>query len=655
MKRKPDLLHIRLLKYFGLIVFLLGVLLTVFGVGMIRKQVLQRAKSQVLNDLRSAWSVLNFETKDTETILGLMARRPEVINACLEGEWNNDELCKQLELIRMEYQLDFLSIMSVDSRVVLRSAPPYNTGDFFVAQSAFQTALKGNPAMGFTLMTAEQLNREHESLADQAFIVREETKHARFSEKKAESRGMVAFNAVPIKKLNEVVGVMYAGTLLNRNAALVENIHDTVFLNDNIGSVTLFLNDCRVATTVKGDNGQVALGTLVSKEVANQVLDNGQSWHDRAFVVRDWYLTAYDPIRDFNGDIIGMLYVGITEAPFRQMIKDLIIRYAIISMIGFLVTLLAAFLVASHVAKPLHALATAADRMRRGEHPSEVAYAHCSAETGILVDSFNGMTRELIEREEKLRDANESLSNTNRDYMETLGFISHELKTPLGSIMNYAYLLGEQRIGDLNEKQLGAMRNIDRNTKRITEMVRHYLNLSRIENKELRPTPTKIDPVSTVINEILESFAPACKDKRLKVTNNVGTDCAIFADYNMTLEVFENIISNAVKYSDEGGEISVEGIADGNMVDFRIRNTGKGIAPENLKTVFNKFSRVNGEATRKCKGTGLGLFIAQHIVISHGGTINVDSKEGEWTEFRFTLPQFHEVKNNDNINSRTKA
>ena len=168
-----------------------------------------------------------------------------------------------------------------------------------------------------------------------------------------------------------------------------KNVYDLRRENASSGAITIFLKDCRIATTVTMNNGDLALGTRVSKDVADRVLDNGKPWQGRAFVVKDWHLSAYDPIKDLAGRVIGILYVGIPEAPFRTMIKDVLIKYTLLSLGGVIVALLMAFLLAARIARPLHYLADAAHQMREGKHPGKVTVGNASAEALMLIDAFN--------------------------------------------------------------------------------------------------------------------------------------------------------------------------------------------------------------------------------------------------------------------------
>ncbi len=228
--------------------------------------------------------------------------------------------------------------------------------------------------------------------------------------------------------------------------------------------------------------------------------------------------------------------------------------------------------------------------------------------------------------------------------METLQFVSHELNSPLSSIVNYAYMLRQGLLGGLTDKQSGALDVVCANLKRVMEMIRHYLNLARIESGEIQPVPARVAVREDVIAPILASLETEIVAKKMQVEDLIGPKLILHSDPNMTHEVFENFLSNAVKYGRPGGLISLHCHCNGQWAEFAVRNQGEGIPPERRAELFQKFSRIDlGESKKAPRGTGLGLFISKKIVESHGGTVTVDSEVGQWTEFRCTLPLAREV------------
>jgi signal transduction histidine kinase len=225
--------------------------------------------------------------------------------------------------------------------------------------------------------------------------------------------------------------------------------------------------------------------------------------------------------------------------------------------------------------------------------------------------------------------------------METLGFVSHELKGPVATILNYAYLLREQKLGDVNDRQVKAIRAIDAASNRLVEMVRHYLNLSRIENGELQPLCGRIALRDDILMPLIERLEHELQIHEMRVDLQVGPEILLLADRNMVLEVFENLLSNAMKYGRPQGVILLRVEPDGgDWYVFKCRNDGPGIPADRIDSLFQKFTRLEGtEGVRRQKGTGLGLFITRSIVEAHGGRIRVASEAGAWVEFVFTLPR----------------
>jgi signal transduction histidine kinase len=171
-------------------------------------------------------------------------------------------------------------------------------------------------------------------------------------------------------------------------------------------------------------------------------------------------------------------------------------------------------------------------------------------------------------------------------------------------------------------------------------MIRHYLNLSRIERGELKPARSRVDLRTDVVGPLVDSLEPQIAAVKMRVDNRLGAGVLVHADVNMTREVVENLLTNAAKYGREGGLVSIEAAPAGDFVRVAVRNEGPGIAPERMPNLFRKFAREEGGTAAKRPGTGLGLFVSKHIVEAHGGIMEAASEPGQWAEFRFTLPAY---------------
>lgn len=631
------MLRTKLFKGFALIVIIFTALSTLFGLQTIKQRIMDEAQNKARLDLCSAWSVFNSRLERIQTIIRLLEGQHEVLESCASKDWDNADLRNRLETVRRNFNLDFLGLVAADGEVVFRTTPPFNTGDSKIHDPVIVRALSGEQTAGIVLWSHSDLRHEADGLAERAFMELEDTPHSKISSKTSEDRGMMMLAAAPVRIGSDIVAVVYGGKLLNRNYELVDRIRDLVYGSETyngipMGTATIFLGDNRIATTVMLMNGNRALGTRASKDVVDQVLDNGRAWVGEAYVVNDWYLTAYDPISDVEGKIVGMLYVGILRQPFFDYGRNLMIRHGLLCFFALLVALLLAFWLANRLSRPIHRLVEAASHMSQGNGPIEVPTDSACDEVATLILAFNEMSCRLAEREN-------SLKATNRSYMETLGFVAHELKSPIASVVNYLYLLRQQKLGPLTEKQEKALLICERNVHRIVEMIRSYLNLSRIENRELCPTPCRIAVKEEIVSPLVESMEMALKAKNMTIIDRLDPKLCVNADINMTREIFENLVSNAVKYGKKDGIITLTADMKGDFVEFAVANDGPTIPPEQLQNLFQKFFRVDQPGRRE-RGTGLGLFITRHIVEAHGGTIRIESSDEKGTVVIFTLPKW---------------
>lgn len=646
------MLRTKIFRGFALIVLMFAALSALFGFGTIKRRMMDELQNKVRLDLSSAWSVLSGQIENMETIMSLVSGTKEVQETGARLDWDNVELRMRLETVRRRFNLDFLGMAATDGTVVFRSTPPFNTGDNKMHSPAIARALAGEQASGVSVWSQHALALEADGLAERAFLELEDTPHSRLTPKTSEDRGMVIIAAAPVHNNAGVSAVVYGGVLLNRNHEFVDKIRriiygDGTYRGVPLGTATVFLDDSRIATTVLRKNGNRALGTRVSKEVASRVLDNERPWIGEAFVVNSWYLTAYDPIVDIDGKIVGMLYVGILRQPFADYGRRLMVQYAALCIFALSVSLVVAFLLANRLSRPIHRLVEAASLMSRGETPVKVPVDGACSETSTLVSVFNTMSEQLVQREK-------SLKATNRSYMETLGFVSHELKSPVSSIVNYLYLMRQHKLGPLTEKQERAMLICERGVNRLVEMIRHYLNLSRIENRELSPSRSRVEVCEEIISPLLDSMESDIQEKNVDVRNNVGEDIRICADINMAREVFDNLIGNAVKYGPMNGTVTLDAAPADGMVQFSVHNEGPGIPPEKQTQLFQKFYRADKE-NRHTRGTGLGLFISRHIAEAHGGCVHLESSDEKGTTVFFTLPEWSDSSSSDTMGGEGKT
>jgi two-component system, NtrC family, sensor histidine kinase KinB len=214
--------------------------------------------------------------------------------------------------------------------------------------------------------------------------------------------------------------------------------------------------------------------------------------------------------------------------------------------------------------------------------------------------------------------------------------VSHELKTPLTSVQMAIHLLLEEAVGPLNSKQIELLLAARQDSGRLLAMVNDLLDLTRIEQGRVRLDLRRSD-VADLVLEAKSRFAGRAEDLAISLEIELASGLpAVLADRDRVDHVFDNLIGNALDHTPRGGRVrlSVEGM--NGFIQFSVSDSGEGIPPEHLPRIFEKFYRVPGS---RRGGAGLGLAIAREIVSAHGGQIEVTSRVGQGTTFRFTLPE----------------
>ncbi|MDP2776367.1 MAG: cache domain-containing protein, partial [Anaerolineales bacterium] len=294
--------------------------------------------------------------------------------------------------------------------MALRVANPAMTGDDqSLDEIARVVLMTWAPASGTSIVSAEELQRESPALAEQAYFTFVETPMARPRPETEETAGMMLKAAAPIFDAEgHFIGMVYGGILLNRNYDIVDKIKQTVFQNvvyegKDIGTATIFQDDVRVSTNVKNNSGNRAIGTRIQEDVYNQVIVKQEPWIGRAYVVTDWYITAYEPIRDINGRVIGILYVGILEQKYADIQNQTVLAFVGITIAGAVFSTLIALLISRNISGPIKKLVSASEQLANGNLDAKVDLAS-GDEFGKLAHRFNQMADVLRERDERLKE-----------------------------------------------------------------------------------------------------------------------------------------------------------------------------------------------------------------------------------------------------------
>ena len=592
--------------------------------------------------------------------LSLSARFHEVLAPDARGSLQN-----LLDETRKETGLDFLYLINGRGDV-LASSPPLQhqpRSDWPIIMSALSGQV---PATGVDIFGNDELAAISPALAERARLDLVPTPNAVPTDRSTETRGMVVHAASRAMLPDGGAAALVGGTLLNQNLEFIDTINDLVYRAASLpegsqGTATLFLDDVRISTNVRLFEGRRALGTRVSAAVRSAVLGEGRTWLDSAFVVNDWYISAYEPLVDSYGKRVGMLYVGFLEKPFSEAKYQtlVIIVAAFIAITAATVPIFLRW--ATSIFMPLERVTATIAEVERGNLSARTRMPVLGDEIGRVAVHLDSLLDQIQERDRQLREWNEELNVRVRERTRDLEHanlkleattkqlimseklaaigeitagVAHEINNPIAVMQGNLDVIRSVFGADADKAKV-EFRLLDEQIHRISQIVTKLLQFARPE--EYAGYVERHAPAS-VISDCLPLVQHLLNKTEIAVVRDDRANRLVLMNRNELQQVLVNLIVNAIHAMPDGGTLTLRSFdaeRDGHRgVAIEVADTGIGMSTEVIEKIFDPFY-----TTKRRQGTGLGLSISQTLIERQGGQITAESRVGSGSTFTVWLPE----------------
>lgn len=579
----------------------------------------------------------------------------------LSREQERTEIIPLMNTLQKQKGFDFIQLINING------CNYWEVNDCNFKQSPLMAkALSGEPVFGVNIFSSQQLETINPKLAEMVYLPLISTPHSLPSRKTSEDRGMVLHSYYPIlAKDGNVKAILVGGVLLNKNFKFVDGLRDLVYgkgslTKDGLGTVTIFLDDVRISTNVPDQlqlPTQRALGTRVSDEVREQVLTKGMNWINRAFVVSEWYVSAYEPIIDVFGNRVGMLYTGFLETPYRATyftgLGVLLLFFAIVMILSVLLAVLGA----KSIYKPIEAMAKViktiehGGEVRIGKQDSNDELAILAQEFDVMLDKLQAQREQIQnsahELEIKVDDRTRQLRNQKINLQHNIRLlkqtreklvaneklaaigeltagIAHEINNPTAVILGNMDLLIDE-LGEHAKPVEKETELIIQQVYRIRSIINNLLHYSRPDEYQI--AWANVD-INSVINDTLALVQHDLTRRKIALKLDLRATVPVQGNHQQFQQVLINLLVNAMNAQKTNGKITVrtrnwhdQGVL---MV---VRDNGRGISAEVLPRIFDPFF------TQTKSGTGLGLYVSSGILSRYSAEILVRSRVGIGTCF----------------------
>jgi two-component system NtrC family sensor kinase len=628
---------------------LLGVLLLVWGNAALDQLLITKVRS----DLAVAQGYFDRVLGEVGASAGAVADAHALQLALANGA-DGTALVALLQRYKQREQLDFINLRAPDGS--LRATDHALAAANDRRSPAFRAAADGRASAAIEVLTIDELAVVAPTLQARVAVPLVPTRNAAPTERATEDRAMVVLATRPVLDARgSLIAHVQAGVLLNRNLPFIDHINEIVYPQGALpfgsqGTATLFLDDVRISTNVRlfGSDGDRAVGTRVSQQVRDAVLGRGSTWLDRAFVVNDWYVSAYQPLTDSAGQRVGMLYVGYLERPFT------LLKYAALASIGaifFAVMIAAAFVSmrgARSIFAPLERMAQTMQRVEGGAGEARVGVVPSRDEVGqlaghldhlldVVAEKQRALERWNAELDAKVAERTQELQNAQAQLVraeklaavgQLTASIAHEVNNPIAVIQGNLDLvretLGEQAVPVRAELAL-----LDAQVERMRLIVTQLLQFAR--PTEFAGYVAAVD-TARLVDDSLVLVGHLLSKTHITLQRDLRATRQPMLNRQELQQVLVNLLVNAIHAMPDGGTLMLASrdVSD-NAIELSVTDTGPGLGPDLLRELFQPF------VTRKKDGTGLGLWISRSIVERYAGELHAADRSDGVRGAVFTL------------------
>jgi len=616
----------------------------------------QLLSTKVRSDLAVAHSYYERVAEGVGHSLASQAVADRLVRAVVAGHGRpTRELSAILESAMAARQLDFLRFVDRDTARRL-------AGEWEVLASA----LAGSARTETEIFSAAQLAALDPALAGRAATPLIATANAVPTGRTVEERGLVIHSAAPVvDAAGVVIGVLEGGVLLNKNLDFIDNLNAVVYPDGALplgsaGTATLFLGDVRVATNVRLFGDTRAIGTRVSAVVHDAVLKQGRTWLDSAFVVNDWYVSAYEPLLDGRQQRVGMLYVGFLEQPFARARWHAFYAVAGFFLIAMLLAGIYAAVSARRVFKPIERMHATMTAIEYGEEDARVGPVAGEDELGVMAAHFDRLLDQLqlqadslkrwgssldakvaartAELEQAVADLKAAQSQlVMNEKLAAIGQltagVAHEINNPIAVIQGNLDVLRDV-LGPRAEPVEHEIRLIHEQVQRIRLIVAKLLQFARPQDYV-----GYLEPVETgqLLQDCLLLVRHLLTKGDIAIEQHIDSSRRITCNKNELQQVIINLFVNAIQAMPSGGVLKI-GVEDWDEADMPlgirlvVADSGPGISEADLARLFKPFF-----TAKKPGGNGLGLWVSQALVERYGGKITAESAPGKGAQFTVWL------------------